>query len=97
MGWALYENLLFKNGIMLNPNFTDYVLPISADAPEYDITFIEKPYKYGPYKAKGMGEVPLIGVAASIRNAIKNAASVRLCEVPMIPEKVWKAIKDSRK
>ena len=97
MGWALYENLVFKNGIMLNPNFTDYVLPISADAPEYDITFIEKPYEYGPYKAKGMGEVPLIGVAASIRNAIKNAASVRLCEVPMIPEKVWKAIKGSRK
>jgi len=92
MGWALYENLVIKNGIMLNPNFTDYVLPISTDAPEYDISFKEKLYKYGPYKAKGMGEVPLIGVAPAIRNAIKKACKARINSAPMTPEIVLEKI-----
>jgi CO/xanthine dehydrogenase Mo-binding subunit len=89
MSWALYENLAYKNGIMLNPNFTDYVMATTADKPEYDITFIEKPYAEGPYKAKGMGEVPLIGVAPAVGNAVKNAAGVRVRSVPILPEKVW--------
>ena len=93
MSWALYENLVYKNGIMVNPNFTDYVMATSADKPEYDITFIEKPYAGGPYKAKGMGEVPLIGVAPAVANAIKNACGARVNSVPLLPEKVWRELK----
>ncbi len=93
MSWALYENLVYKNGIMVNPNFTDYVIATTADKPEYDITFIEKPYAEGPYRAKGMGEVPLIGVAPAVANAIKNACGARVRSVPLLPEKVWKELK----
>lgn len=93
MSWAVYENLLYKNGIMLNPNFTDYVIATTADKPEYDITFIEKPYAEGPYKAKGMGEVPLIGVAPAIGNAVRNASGVMVKSVPILPEKVWAGLK----
>ena len=93
MSWAVYENLLYKNGIMLNPNFTDYVMATTADKPEYDITFIEKPYAEGPYKAKGMGEVPLIGVAPAVGNAVRNASGVRVKSVPILPEKVWAGLK----
>jgi CO/xanthine dehydrogenase Mo-binding subunit len=93
MSWAMYENLVYKNGIMVNPNFTDYVIATTADKPEYDITFIEKPYAEGPYKAKGMGEVPLIGVAPAVANAIKNACGARVRSVPLLPEKIWKEIK----
>jgi len=93
MSWAVYENLLYKNGIMLNPNFTDYVMATTSDKPEYDITFIEKPYAEGPYKAKGMGEVPLIGVAPAIANAVRNASGVRVKSVPILPEKVWGGLK----
>ena len=96
MSWAVYENLLYKNGIMLNPNFTDYVMATTADKPEYDITFIEKPYAEGPYKAKGMGEVPLIGVAPAIANAVRNASGVRVKSVPILPEKVWVGLKASK-
>jgi CO/xanthine dehydrogenase Mo-binding subunit len=92
MSWALYENLAYKNGIMLNPNFTDYVLATTADKPEYDITFIEKPYAGGPYKAKGIGEVPLIGVAPAVGNAIMNASGARVRTVPLLPEKVWNGL-----
>lgn len=93
MSWALYENLIYKNGIMVNPNFTDYVIATTADKPEYDITFIEKPYAGGPYKAKGMGEVPLIGVAPAVANAIKNACGARVKSVPLLPEKIWRELK----
>ncbi|HAH30770.1 MAG TPA: xanthine dehydrogenase [Elusimicrobia bacterium] len=93
MSWALYENLVYKNGIMVNPNFTDYVIATTADKPEYDITFLEKPYAEGPYKAKGMGEVPLIGVAPAVANAIANACGARVRLVPLLPEKVWKEIR----
>ncbi|PIU20728.1 MAG: xanthine dehydrogenase [Elusimicrobia bacterium CG08_land_8_20_14_0_20_59_10] len=92
MSWALYENLIYKNGVMVNPNFTDYVIATTKDKPEYDITFIEKPYKEGPYHAKGMGEVPLIGVAPAVANAIKNACGARVNSVPLLPEKVWKKL-----
>lgn len=93
MSWSLFENLQYKNGIMVNPNFTDYVCATTKDKPEYDITFIEKLYDEGPYQAKGMGEVPLIGVAPAVANAIKNACGVRIDSVPLLPEKVWRAIK----
>ncbi len=93
MSWAVYENLVYKNGIMVNPNFTDYVIATTADKPEYDITFIEKPYAEGPYKAKGMGEVPLIGVAPAVANAVRNACGARVRSVPLLPEKIWKEIR----
>jgi CO/xanthine dehydrogenase Mo-binding subunit len=96
MSWAVYENLLYKNGIMLNPNFTDYVIATTADKPEYDITFLEKPYAEGPYKAKGMGEVPLIGVAPAVGNAIRNACGARVNSVPLLPEKIWKELKKAK-
>ena len=95
MSWALYENLVYKNGIMVNPNFTDYVMATTADKPEYDITFIEKPYAEGPFKAKGMGEVPLIGVAPAVANAIADACGARVRSVPLLPEKVWARLKKS--
>ena len=93
LSWTLYENLVHRNGIMLNPNFTDYVMATTADKPEYDITFIEKPYAEGPYKAKGMGEVPLIGVAPAVANAIANACGARVRSVPLLPEKVWSCLR----
>ncbi|OIO00431.1 MAG: hypothetical protein AUJ51_10195 [Elusimicrobia bacterium CG1_02_56_21] len=93
MSWAMYENLVYKNGIMVNPNFTDYVMATTADKPEYDITFLEKPYAGGPYKAKGMGEVPLIGVAPAVANAIKDACGARVKSVPLLPEKIWRELK----
>lgn len=93
MSWAVFENLVYEGGVMKNPNLTDYAVASSADKPEYVVSFVEKEYKDGPYKAKGMGELPLIAVAPAIRNAIKNAIEVGLDSVPMLPEKIWKAKK----
>ncbi|MCX7647441.1 MAG: hypothetical protein N2Z60_02390, partial [Elusimicrobiales bacterium] len=90
MSWAVYENLVIDRGVMKNPGFTDYIVATSCDTPEYDVSFVEKDYAEGPYKAKGMGELPLIAVAGAVRNAVKNACGVEMDSVPMIPEKILK-------
>ncbi|MDD4004989.1 MAG: xanthine dehydrogenase family protein molybdopterin-binding subunit, partial [Elusimicrobiaceae bacterium] len=92
IGYALYENLLHKDGVMWNPNMTDYVVPSAFEAPAYDATIVEKPYRAGPYNAKGFGELPLIGPSAAIANAIKHALGVRVPQTPLLPEKVWAAL-----
>ncbi|MCK5106421.1 MAG: xanthine dehydrogenase family protein [Elusimicrobiales bacterium] len=97
MSWALYENLVYKNGKMMNPNFTDYMMANTNDKPEYDIIFVEKFYDRGPYKAKGLGEVPLIGMAGAVGNAVKNACGARIKKVPILPEAVWLNLKNKNK
>ncbi|MCX7641704.1 MAG: xanthine dehydrogenase family protein molybdopterin-binding subunit [Elusimicrobiales bacterium] len=92
IGFAIYENLCVQNGIIKNPDLSDYAVPTSIDVPNYNIKFFEKKYNRGPYGAKGLGELPLIGVAGAVRNAIKNACGVRINSLPIIPEKIYEKI-----
>ncbi len=94
ISWAIYENLVVENGVIKNPNFTDYIIATTSDIPEYEIKFIENEYKKGPYFAKGFGELPLIGVAGAIRNAIKRACGIKINYLPFLPEKNLKLIKE---
>lgn len=88
IGYAVYENLCVKDGVILNPDFSDYAVLSSMDVPKYHIHFFEEGYKKGPFHAKGLGELPLIGVAAAVRNAVKNACDISINSLPMIPEKI---------
>ena len=88
IGYALYENLQYKNGIMVNPNLTDYIIPSAMEMPKFHVTILEKAYSEGPFGAKGFGETPLIGPAAAVANAIKNAVGARVCRLPMLPETI---------
>ncbi len=94
MGYALTEELKFENGRMLNPNFTDYLIPTSLDMPEVEEPiYVEDLYEYGPFGAKGVGEMALIPTPAAIMNAVKNATGVRIAEIPATPEKVYFALR----
>jgi len=93
IGYALNENLVYRDGILLNPNFTDYHLPSTAEAPEFKTILLEHGYGAGPYAAKGFGETPLIGVAPAVANAVCDATGVRMPQLPMIPETVWSELK----
>ncbi len=88
MGWGIMEELVIKEGKMLNPNFTDYIIPTIQDIPEIKITLLERPYKNGPYGAKGIGEPSLIPVAAAIANAVANALKKPVFELPLNPERI---------
>ncbi|MHC4945893.1 MAG: molybdopterin cofactor-binding domain-containing protein, partial [Planctomycetota bacterium] len=88
LGYALMEDLVLSEGFVQNATFTDYKIVTTTDLPRLDISFIETYDPAGPYGAKGIGESPLIPVAAAVANAVYNATGVRIPELPMTPERV---------
>jgi CO/xanthine dehydrogenase Mo-binding subunit len=92
IGWALYENVVWKDGRMQNDRMTDYIVPTSADVPPIRVLFEEQPYAHGPAGAKGIGELPMDGPAPAIFNAIADATGLDLRRVPATPEVVFDAL-----
>lgn len=93
IGYALYEQMVWDDdGRLANPSFADYRLPGVHEAPSsIEPIIIEDPDPTGPYGAKGVGEMAIIGVAAAIANAVNDALGVRLRRLPMTPERVLDA------
>lgn len=89
LGYATMEEIRHDaNGKMLNNAFATYILPTTEDTPELEPIIVEHAYDKGPYGAKGFGEVPLMGIAPAIANAIYNATGVRIRKLPIKPEKI---------
>lgn len=88
IGFALFENVVWKDGRMANNQMTNYIIPTPADIPPIRVYFEENPYAYGPGGAKGIGELPMDGAAPAILNAIQNATGVSFSNVPLMPEQV---------
>jgi 4-hydroxybenzoyl-CoA reductase alpha subunit len=94
LGYALYEELVVKEGQVLNPNFADYALPTALDMPPIESILIETDDPAGPYGAKGMAEPACIPTAPAIANAVYDAVGVRIRDLPITPEKVLTALKE---
>ena len=86
IGFALFENVVWKDGRMVNNQMTNYIIPTPADIPPIRVYFEENPYAYGPGGAKGIGELPMDGPAPAILNAIENATGISFNRVPLMPE-----------
>jgi CO/xanthine dehydrogenase Mo-binding subunit len=97
LGYALYERLIWDDdGRLANPSFADYKVPGTLDAPaEITPIIIEDPDPTGPFGAKGVGEISLVGVAPAIANAIAAAIGARVRQLPMTPERVLDALEGS--
>lgn len=93
MGTALFEELILKDGVLLNPSFVDYKIPTADDMPEMVIKFIENPEETGPYGARGVAEVAMVPSAPAIANAIYDATGIRLRTIPLTAERVFKKMK----
>ena len=98
-GQALYEEILIRKGVTLNPSFLEYKVPTSLEAPEIDPLIVETFDPEGPYGAKGMGESTMVPTIPAIANAIDHAIGVRVKELPITPIKIIEMIaeKGSRK
>jgi CO/xanthine dehydrogenase Mo-binding subunit len=97
IGHSMFEEMLFEDGQFLNPNLVDYRVPTFEDLPgEFETVLIEFGDGPGPYGSKGVGEGGIVCVAPAIANAIFNATGVRLRELPLTPERVWRAIEKSK-
>jgi CO/xanthine dehydrogenase Mo-binding subunit len=86
IGFALYENVVWQEGRMINGQMTNYIMPTSMDVPPIRVFFEEIPYARGPAGAKGIGELPLDGTAPAIANAIANATGADISRIPITPE-----------
>jgi CO/xanthine dehydrogenase Mo-binding subunit len=97
VGFALQEEILFKDGKQINPNLTNYIVPTALDMPELDVFTVDSFDPSGPFGAKGVGEPTSVPTAAAILNAIHDAVGVRITSLPATAEKVMAAILEKRK
>jgi len=92
IGFAVYENVVWKDGRMINGQMTNYIMPTSMDVPPTRVIFEEVPYGMGPHGAKGIGELPLDGTAPAIANAIAHATGIDIRRIPVTPEALSEAL-----
>ena len=94
IGWALCEGMVYdERGQLLTSTLMDYALPQSQDMPSITPQLVEVPSELGPFGAKGVGEPPVVPVAAAIANAISDAVGVRMTQLPMTPERVFASLR----
>jgi CO/xanthine dehydrogenase Mo-binding subunit len=98
LGHTLFESLVYENGQPLNAGLIDYRVPRFADLPEqFDSKLIENEDGPGPYGAKGMGESGIVSVAPAVGNALYRATGKRIRELPLTPERVWRALRNDKR
>jgi CO/xanthine dehydrogenase Mo-binding subunit len=88
LGLALSEEIVYRDGRVLNANLTDYKMPTSLDVPPIESILVECPSKEGPHGAKGVGEPPCIAPPATIANAIAAATGLWVTSLPITAEKI---------
>ncbi len=97
IGWALFEGMRYdENGQLLTSTLMDYALPLGKDVPMITPLLVEVPSNLGPFGARGVGEPPVVPVAAAIANAIKDAVGMQMTEIPMTPERVLASIREGK-
>ncbi len=92
LGWALLEEPIFKDGVMINSQLTNYVIPTSLDTPPFEVILVEKPYSRGPFGAKGVGELPMDIPGPAVAAAIKHATGRMITTLPQTPERISRAL-----
>lgn len=90
LGYTLFEDLNLDKGVMKNNKFSKYLIPTAMDMIDIEKIIIEDPESSAPYGAKGVGEPVMIPVAPAILNAIYDAIGIRITELPVTPERLFK-------
>jgi xanthine dehydrogenase YagR molybdenum-binding subunit len=91
IGMALMEQTTYdkNSGSVVSDSLADYLLPVNADVPEIDVSFLDYPdYNISSIGARGIGEITITGVAPAIANAVYNASGVRVRDLPITIEKL---------
>jgi 4-hydroxybenzoyl-CoA reductase subunit alpha len=93
MGQALTEEMVWKDGMLMNPGLLEYRSPSSVESPEVEAIIVESIDPEGPFGAKEASEGSLAATIPAIANAIYDAVGVRLHESPFTPERVLAALR----
>ena len=99
LGQALFEDLVYDDaGQVIAGSFMDYAMPRADDVPFFEVDSHEVPTLVNPLGAKGVGEAGTVGALPALVNAVNDALAplgVRHLDMPMTPERVWRAIQDA--
>jgi CO/xanthine dehydrogenase Mo-binding subunit len=97
IGYAITENFVSREGRILTPYFSNYLIPGVLDVPEQIAsTIVEYPDSEGPWGARGMAEMPFIPLAPAVTAARYDATGVWFDELPLVPWKVWEKLQSSK-
>jgi CO/xanthine dehydrogenase Mo-binding subunit len=98
IGWALNEEYIYNDdGVLENPGFLDYRVPVASDLPMIETVIVEKPNPGHPYGVRGVGETSIVPPMGAIANAVSAAAKVRATEIPMSPPRMLKLLREHEK
>ena len=93
LGWALNEEYIYdESGVMENPGFLDYRVPVASDMPMIDTQIVEEPNPSHPYGVRGVGETPIVAPLAALSNAVRDQLGFRIDDLPLSPPRVLEAI-----
>jgi carbon-monoxide dehydrogenase large subunit len=98
IGQALLEHAVYdaESGQLLTGSFMDYAMPRAGDLPALDCGFHHVPCTTNPLGVKGAGEAGAVGAPAAVVNAVVNALGVRHLDMPLAPEKLWRALRSKK-
>jgi len=97
IGMALYEEvILAKNGKLVTNDFLNYKIPTRLEVPNLITEFAESYEPTGPFGAKSVAEIGIDTPPAAIANAIYNAVGVRITDLPITPEKIWRKMTEKK-
>lgn len=94
LGFTTTEKMIIENGQLTNPSLADYKVPGIFDMPDHmENGVIDAEQHNGPFGAKGAGESGTFGVSPAIANAIEDAVGVRIAELPITAEAIFRALR----
>lgn len=97
IGWALNEEYIFNDdGILENPGFLDYRMPVFSDLPKIDTVIVEVPNPNHPFGVRGVGEPPICAPLPAVATAVNNAIGGHLMELPLSPPKILAEIQTAK-
>jgi CO/xanthine dehydrogenase Mo-binding subunit len=97
IGYAITENFVAREGRILTPYFSNYLIPGVLDVPEcIQAVIVEYPDSEGPWGARGMAEMPFIPLAPAVTAALHDATGVWFDALPLVPWKVWDKLQPSK-
>jgi len=96
IGDVFYEEVMIKDGIVMNPNMLEYRVPTANDIPKITSIIVDSYEPNGPYGAKEVGESPRAAAISAIANAICNAIGERIYTLPMTNDRIMRALSNKK-
>ena len=97
LGFTTTEEMTFRDGQLTNGSLADYKIPTLLELPaEFINEHVDSRQHDGPFGAKGAGESTTIALSPAIGNALADAVGIRLTDLPLTPEKIFRALRDAK-